>query len=145
MQCRRCGKELGGSSRCNFCGYDNVEGNVREMTNSERNFYDGVTIDADENSEPNSFKQNPYKHRTTYTTRQNFSRRSFYTSSGHGFLSRIVDKLLFGLANNKLVAKIAVTLISVALAALMFFVAVPILFLILAIGIALLVISKLGR
>ena len=46
MQCRRCGKELGNSMRCTFCGYVNTEGNVREMTRTEKNLFNGVTIDA---------------------------------------------------------------------------------------------------
>ena len=144
MQCRRCGKELGHFSRCAFCGYNNIEGNVREMTNSEKNFYDGVTIDADENSEGKSSSHDFNKQRTAYKPRYgNFSRRTVYRSQG--FFSRLLDKLLFGLANNNFVAKVAVTLIGVSLAALMFFVALPILFLILAIGISLFAISRFGR
>ena len=127
MQCRRCGKELGNFSRCEFCGYDNVEGNVREMTNAEKNSYTRKT-----NSNSN------------YSAYKNFSRRTIYTSS-QGIFSRLIDKILFGLMNNELVAKIAAILIAVALAALMFFVAIPILFLILATGIALFAFSKLGR
>ena len=41
MQCRRCGKELGNSMRCTFCGYENSEGNVRELTRTEKNFFNG--------------------------------------------------------------------------------------------------------
>lgn len=136
MQCQRCGKEIGNDTRCTFCGYDNIEGNVREMTSTEKNFYSGVTIETGEADEQNSYKRK---------TNQNFSRRTIYTTSNQGFFSRLVDKLLFGLINGELVAKIAVTLIVVAVGALMFFVALPILFLILAVGIALFVISKLGR
>jgi len=146
MKCQRCGKELGNFSRCEFCGYNNVEGNVREMTNAEKISYDGVTIDTGETSEQNS--TNSYTHRTNnksnYSAYKNFSRRTIYTSS-QGIFSRLIDKILFGLMNNDLVVKIAVTLIGVALAALMFFVAIPILFLILATGIALFAFSKLGR
>lgn len=146
MKCQRCGKELGNFSRCEFCGYNNVEGNVREMTNAEKISYDGVTIDTGETAEQNS--TNSYTHRTNnksnYSAYKNFSRRTIYTSS-QGIFSRLIDKILFGLMNNDLVVKIAVTLIGVALAALMFFVAIPILFLILATGIALLAFSKLGR
>ena len=48
MKCRRCGKELNNSMRCNFCGFDNFEeDNVREMSNAEKKFYNGgVTIDV---------------------------------------------------------------------------------------------------
>jgi hypothetical protein len=139
MQCQRCGKELGNDNRCTFCGYDNVEGNVREMTNIEKNFYDGITIETGDTGEQNSYK------RKSFGQHSNFSRRTIYTSSNQGFFSRIVDKILFGLINNEKIAKIAMTLIAVAVGALMFFVALPILFLMLAVGIALFVISKLGR
>ena len=44
MQCQRCGKELGDSARCTFCGYYNTVGSVREMSAAEKYFYDGVTI-----------------------------------------------------------------------------------------------------
>ena len=151
MQCRRCGKEIGNYIRCSFCGYENFEGNVREMTNSEKNFYDGVTIDtgetADETAEKNSANSNPncYRQKTNYKPNYNYSRRTFYTSSSSSIFSQLLGKLITGLMNNELLAKIAVTLIAVAISALMFFVALPILFLILAIGIALFVISKFGR
>ena len=145
MQCRRCGKELGNFSRCEFCGYDNVEGNVREMTSTEKNCYDGVTIETGENSAQDSAEYNSYKRKTNYNPNYNFSRRTIYTSSNQGIFSRIVDKILFGLINNEPIAKIAVTLITVAVAALMFFVALPILFLILAIGITMFIFSKMGR
>lgn len=146
MQCRRCGKEIGNSGRCNFCGYDNLEGNVREMTGTEKNFYDGVTIDVGEAETSNSYNGNYYKRRTNYNPNYGNSRRVFYTTStSSGIFSRLLGKLFTGLINNNLLAKIAVILIAVAISALTFFVALPILFLILAIGIALFVISKLGR
>ncbi len=137
MQCQRCGKNIGSDTRCTFCGYENIDGNVREMTVTEKNFYDGVTIDTGESND---------QRRKNYSkANSNFSRRTIYTSSDSGIFSRIIDKILFGLINNEKVAKIAMTLIAVAVGALMFFVALPILFLMLAIGIALFVISRLGR
>ncbi len=141
MQCQRCGKELGDFKHCNFCGYDNQEGNVREMTSIEKNFYNGVTIDTGDNEEQNSGGSNSYSNKNNYR----FSRRTIYISEESGFFSRIVEKLFKGLLNNSRLAKIAVTLIVVALSLLMFFVALPILFVLLAIGIALFVFSKLGR
>ncbi len=140
MQCRRCGKELGSSLRCSFCGYDNTEGNVREMTNIEKKFFDGVTIDAgtDEN---NSSGSNQGSYRRTYKTN---SRRTFYTYSSPGILSKLFGKLIDGLINNSKIAKIAATLIVVALSALAFFIAVPVLFVMLAVGIALLTVAKIG-
>ena len=141
MQCRRCGKDLGDSTRCEFCGYDNKEGNVREMSSLEKNFYDGVTIDTGDFQENNSSDSNFNNRSNNYR----FSRRTIYTASESSFLSRMVDKLLRGLMNNSRIAKIAVTLIAVALSALMFFIALPILFVLLALGIALFAFSKLGR
>lgn len=144
MQCQRCGKEIGNSLLCNFCGYDNQESNVREMTNAEKNFYDGVTIDAGETENSNSSNSN-YRYKTNSNPNYNYSRRVFYTSTSSSVFSRLLGRLFTGLINNELLAKIAVILITVAITALMFFVALPILFLILAIGIALFILSKLGR
>jgi len=138
MQCQRCGKELGNSTQCNFCGYDNKEGNVREMSSLEKNFYDGVTIDtgnAEEKNSSNSYRNNNYR----------FSQRKIYISNDTGIFSRFLGKLLSGLLNNSLLSKIAVTLIALAFGALMFFVALPVLFVLLATGIALFAFSKLGR
>ena len=146
MQCRRCGKEIGNYIRCSFCGYENVEGNVREMTSTEKNFYDGVTIDTNETADKNSFDSNSnYRHKKNYNPNYNYSRKVFYTSTTSSVFSRFLGRLFTGLINNELLAKIAVMLIVVAISALMFFVALPILFLILAIGIAMFVISKFGR
>lgn len=141
MQCQRCGKELGNSAQCNFCGYDNKEGNVREMSSIEKNFYDGVTIDTGETEDKNSANSNSYGNRNNYR----FSQRKIYISNDTGFFSRLLGKLLSGLLNNSLLSKIAVTLIALAFAALMFFVALPVLFVLLATGIALFAFSKLGR
>ena len=142
MQCQRCGKELGNSTQCSFCGYDNREGNVREMSSIEKNFYDGVTIDAGESSEQNN-SSNSYSKSNSNNYR--FSQRKIYISNDTGFFSRLLGKLLDGLLNNSLIAKIAVALIALALAALTFFVALPALFVLLAIGIVFLTFSKLGR
>ena len=140
MQCRRCGKDLGNSLRCNFCGYDNTEGNVREMTNIEKKFFDGVTIDAG-NDEQNSSGSNSYRRSFNRGTT---SRRTFYTYSSPGILSKLFNKLIDGLINNSTLAKVAATCIVVALGALAFFIAVPVLFVMLAIGIALLTVAKIG-
>lgn len=141
MQCQRCGKEIGNSARCTFCGYDNAEGNIREMTNIEKNFYDGITIDSGETNEQNSYSSNSYNQKNY----ERFSRRTIYISEESSFFSRLIGKLFNGLINNSRLAKIAVTLIVVALSIIMFFVAVPILFFLLAAGIALFAFSKLSR
>ena len=47
MHCQRCGKELGNSAHCKFCGYYNArEGSVREMSANERLNFNGITIDS---------------------------------------------------------------------------------------------------
>lgn len=140
MQCRRCGKDLGNSMRCVFCGYENTEGNVREMTRTEKNLFDGVTIDAgstDERSEETFRSQRRgynYGARTTYV---NFS--------GSNIFVRAVGSFIRALMNGNRLAQIAAILIGVAFAALMFLIALPILFVLLAIGITLLVIAKILR
>lgn len=133
MQCRRCGKELGSSLKCTFCGYENTEGNVRNLTRTEKNFFDGETIDIgsiDGQSSKENFRERRYDY--DFGTR-----RTFVHVDGGGFFSRAMSWILREwLGGNKLV-KVAVTLVFVAFAALMFFVALPIIFVILAAGIVL--------
>ena len=137
MQCRRCGKELGGSMRCSFCGYENTDGNVREMTRTEKNLFRGVTIDAgstDSRTSEENFREERNYSYSTRTTYVNFGSSNFFT--------RAIGSFLRALFNGNRLAQIAATLICIAFGALMFFVALPILFVILAIGIALLALSK---
>lgn len=142
MQCRRCGKELGNSMRCTFCGYVNTEGNVREMTRTEKNFFDGVTIDA-ESTEGQARKDNENTYREP---KKNYDTRRTYINYGSSnIFSKIVGSFIRALLNGSCLAKIAAILIGVAFAALMFFVALPILFVLLAIGIALIVLAKFLR
>ncbi len=139
MQCRRCGKELGGDTRCNFCGYDNAEGAVHEMSSIEKNFYNGVTIDAgEENSGSSGARQGGRRY-------AGYSRRTIYTSSDTGIFSRLLSKFIHGILGGSLIARAAAALIVLALSALMFFVALPILFVLLALGIALFTFSQIGR
>ena len=133
MQCSRCDKELGNSSRCNFCGFENSEGNVREMTRTEKNFYNGITIDAD-GTENNSRKD--------FFGGQNFSSRTTYINFGGGFFSRLFEKFIRGLVENSLLAKIIAGLIVIALAGIFFFVALPIMFFMFALGVALFLYAK---
>ena len=127
MQCRRCGKELGSSLKCTFCGYENTAGNLREMTRTEKNFFRGETIDiGSDGRRDENFRGQTYE-----------SRRTYINFNGGGFFSRATSWLLREfLGGNKLV-RVAVTLIVVALAALTLFVALPIIFMILAAGIVL--------
>ena len=140
MQCRRCGKDLGNSMRCVFCGYENTEGNVREMTRTEKNLFDGVTIDADSDGERT--EETFRNHRRGY----NYSTRGTYINfTESNILARAVGSFIRALMNGNRLAQIAAILIGVAFAALMFFIALPILFVLLAIGITLLVIAKILR
>ena len=134
MKCQRCGKDLGGENKCIFCGFENVvEGNVREMSRAEKNFYDGVTIDTDEN----------FNSQENVSGRKNFKSGRAYINLGNGgIFSNLFGKFIFGLMNNNLLAKIAAILIFIAFSALMFFIALPILFFVLALGIALFVYAK---
>ena len=141
MQCRRCGKELGNSMRCTFCGYVNTEGNVREMTRTEKNFFDGVTIDAD-SEDGQAREENFREHKRNYDYS---SRRTYINYGTSSFLSRIAGSFVRALINGNRLAQIAAILIGVAFAALMFFVALPILFVLLAIGLALMVLARILR
>ena len=139
MQCQRCGKELGDGSRCSFCGFENVsaDGNVREMSRTERNFYNGVTIDTG-GAENNSGSQKNFHY-----SGQTFSARTtFVNFSGGGFFSRLFEKFLRGLMNNNLLAKIIAGLLVIAFAGIFFFVALPVMFFIIALAIALFAFAK---
>ena len=142
MQCRRCGKELENSMRCKFCGYVNTEGNVREMTRTEKKFFNGVTIDAGttgERANDEDFREQ--KRHYEYTTRRTYVN----FGGGTSIFGRIVSSFVRGLMNGNRLAQIGAILIGVAFAALMFFVALPILFIMLAIGLALIVLAKFLR
>lgn len=137
MKCHRCGKDLGGELKCIFCGYENSEGNVREMSCEEKNFYNGITIDADGNSDSQeNFHQDE----------RNFRAKRAYINLGNsGIFSSLLGKFISAWLNNNLLAKIAVTLILIAFAALMFFIALPILFFVLALGVALFIYTKITK
>ena len=127
--------------RCTFCGYVNTEGNVREMTNTEKKFFNGITIDAnatDGQAEEENFHE--YKKDCDYNVR-----RTYINYGSSNLFSRIVGAFIRALFKGSRLAQIAAILIGVAFAALMFFVALPILFVLLAIGIALIVLTKILR
>lgn len=122
MFCKRCGKNLENSSRCNFCGFENSEeNNVREMSNAEKNFYNGITIDIGDD---------------------NNSKKNFYNQNNFGFFSKIFQKFIRGLMNNNLLAKIIAGLIFVAFIGIFFFVALPMMFFFLALGLAIFSFAK---
>ena len=110
------------------------EGNVREMTRTERKFFKGVTIEAgtDDGRSENFYSQRSYD-----------TPRRTYASSN--IFARIVDSFLLALLRGNRLAKVAMILIGIAFAALMFFVAIPVLFILLAIGLALLALAKISR
>ena len=108
MQCRRCGKELGGSARCSFCGYHNVEdGSVREMSAVERNNYRGITIDAQ--------------------SHEHFERHSDFQSDFQSNFraARPTEGIWTRLFGNHIVTRILVALVLVMLLAFTLFIALP--------------------
>ncbi len=132
MKCQRCGKELKNSMRCNFCGYDNVEENsVHEMSNAEKNFYNGVTIDVD--SDEKNYKDN--RNDSSYTS---YGQSTFNFSGG--MLSNLILKLINGIFSGSIIAKIIAGIIFLGFAAFMFFVALPIFFVLIAAGVVWLII-----
>lgn len=134
MKCQRCGKELKNSTRCSFCGYENFESdNVREMSNAERNFYDGLTIDAD-------VDEKEYKNRRTDSDYNSYWRTSTNFGTASTIASLIGNFLMGGLANSSILVKILAVLIFLAFAAFMFFVALPIFFVLIVAGFVTLVI-----
>lgn len=139
MLCRRCGKDLGGSMRCTFCGYENTEGNVREMTRTEKTFFDGVTIDAGSTGS-NSSQEDSRNYR-----RYDYSTRTTYVNFGGNIFTRAILSFARAVLDGNKLAQLAAVLIFLAFTALMFFVALPILFVLLAIGIGLLMLSKFLR
>lgn len=138
MQCRRCGKDLGNSMRCTFCGYENTEGNVREMTRTEEAFFNGVTIEA--GSADGRSDETFRSQRREYATRG-----TYINFTGSNIFTRAIGSFIRALLNGNRLAQIAAILIGIAFAALMFFVALPILFILLAIGFALLALAKITK
>lgn len=115
MQCRRCGKELGGSAHCSFCGYQNAqEGSVREMSSLERNSYNGITIDAQHS------EQNYERHYDRSDFQSNF--QSGFARSPRAELNQNIWGRLFG---NHIVTRILVALALLMLIAFTIFIALP--------------------
>lgn len=115
----------------------NNEGNVREMTRTEKKFFNGVTIDAD-STEGNGSKEN------FQNDRQN-TRYKTYVVDNSNIFTRLVGSFIRALINGNRLAQIAALLIGVAFGALMFFVALPILFFLIAVGLALFALAKILR
>ena len=119
----------------------NNEGNVREMTRTEKNFFNGVTIDAD-STENRSSEENFRAYNKSYEYR---TRSTYVSFDNSNIFTRLLGKFVRALLNGNRLAQIGAFLIGLAFAALMFFIALPILFFILAIGIAFLIMSKISR
>ena len=118
----------------------NNEGNVREMTRTEKKFFNGVTIDADSTDE-RYYEEDFRSQRRSY----NSNTRKTYVIDSSNIFTRLIGSFIRGIINGNLLARVAAILIGIAFAALMFFIALPILFVILAIGIALLVFARISR
>ena len=117
------------------------EGNVREMTRTEKNFFNGVTIDAG-STEGNSSEENFRAYNKNYEYR---TRTAYVSYGGSNIFTRLVGRFVRALLNGNRLAQIGAFLIGLAFAALMFFVALPILFILLAIGIAFMTWAKISR
>lgn len=118
----------------------NNEGNVREMTRTEKKFFNGVTIDAD-STDGRYYEEDFRSQRRSY----NSNTRKTYVIDSSNIFTRLIGSFIRGIINGNLLARVAAILIGIAFAALMFFIALPILFVILAIGIALLVFARISR
>lgn len=118
----------------------NNEGNVREMTRTEKKFFNGVTIDAD-STDGCYYEEDFRSQRRSY----NSNTRKTYVIDSSNIFTRLIGSFIRGIINGNILARVAAILIGIAFAALMFFIALPILFVILAIGIALLVFARISR
>ncbi len=114
------------------------DGNVREMTRTEKTFFNGVTIDANSNNERS--EENFSQKRKYYTPRG-----TYVSFGGSNIFTRAILSFIRALLNGNRLAQVAAVLIGFALAALMFFVALPIIFIMLAIGIAFFALARLSR
>ena len=116
------------------------DGNVREMTRTEKNFYRGVTIEAGStdggSSEENFRREKNYGCKT---------RTAYVSYGGSNFFTRLLGNFIAALLKGNRPAQIGAFLIGLALAALAFFIALPILFFLLALGIGFLLWSKISR
>ena len=117
------------------------EGNVREMTRTEKKFFNGMTIDAgstDNHSSEENF--------STYNKSYEYRTRSTYVNvGGSNIFTRALGSFIRALMNGNRLAQVGACLIGIAFAALMFFIAVPIIFITLAIGIGLFALAKISR
>ena len=121
---------------------DDNEGRVREMTRTEKNFFNGVTIDADSTAGGGSSEENFRAYGKSYGQR---TRTTYVSYGGSNIFTRLLGSFARALLNGNRLAQIAAFIIGLAFAALMFFVALPIMFVLLAIGLALLTWARVSR
>lgn len=135
MKCRRCGKELGNSMRCNFCGFDNIEDDkVREMSSAEKNFYNGgVTIDVDSDGKN-------YKDHHSDSEHTSYGQSTFVNFGGSNIFSDLFFKFINGIFSGNIFARIIAGVIFLLVLAFVFFVALPLFFAVLAVGVIVLII-----
>ena len=95
----------------------NNEGNVREMTRTEKKFFSGVTIDAG-STDSNSSEENFRAYNKSYSYRMRSAYVSFDNSN---IFTRLLGKFVRALLNGNRLAQIGAFLIGLAFAALILF------------------------
>ena len=84
------------------------DGNVREMTRTEKNFYKGVTIDAG-SADGGSSEEN-FRREKNY----DYSTRRVYVSGGSNFFTRLLGSFLTALLKGNRLAQIGAFLIGLS-------------------------------
>ena len=123
MLCQNCGKEIGDSDECAYCGFGTASANVREMSEAETFGYDGTTIDQNGGG-----THEPGISRDEY--RQRKDPRIFFEGIQLGHSGNWLDKILQSYWLSRLFAGLVVA----AIVTLLVFVALPIVLAITAIG-----------
>ena len=124
MECPNCGRDIGETSRCAFCGFDAGEGSVREMSPMERAGYRGITIDA--GGEPGRDAGGTFF--------EDDARRSRVFVEG--IQLRHTGTWLDALLENRWLLRLLLGAVIVAVAGLLVFVALPIMLVVVAVGMA---------
>ena len=125
MKCRNCGQEIGDALQCGFCGFA-ADAKVREMSQSEKYDYQGMTIDeAGNTGQEEQTGQNPFRRYTTGGP------RVFVRGIQLGHSGTWMDKLM----QNSWLSRLAIGLIVAAVATILVFVALPIVLAVTALGV----------
>lgn len=123
MRCRNCGQEIGEAAQCGYCGYAARDANVREMSQSEKYGYQGMTIDE-------TGSAGEEEHETFYRSPGGGS-RIFVRGIQLGHSGTWMEKLL----QNYWLSRLAIGLVVAAIATFLFFVALPIMLTVAGVGI----------